>query len=168
MRRGKWPVLLSFPGGRVRYPRGGHRERQALREHSRHAPALVWLSGSERWLRTPGRTYARFRRVLGRAAARLLRLRPPHSQKFEIHVMGVAPDEHRHGVGRALVEAAVTAAVASGARVLTVKTLSASQPDEGYERTRAFYRGVGFFEIEEFPTLWEPGNPALMMPRILD
>jgi ribosomal protein S18 acetylase RimI-like enzyme len=89
----------------------------------------------------------------------------PHAS--ELHVMGVLTDHHHRGIGRALVEAAAAHARAAGTRFLTVKTLSSSQRDEGYKRTRAFYRAVGFVEIEEFPTLWEPGNPAVMMLRAL-
>ncbi len=89
----------------------------------------------------------------------------PHAS--EVHVMGVLQDHHRGGVGRALVEAAEAHAKAAGTRFLTVKTLSSSHPDEGYERTRAFYRAVGFVEIEELPDLWGPGNPALIMLRVL-
>jgi GNAT superfamily N-acetyltransferase len=83
----------------------------------------------------------------------------------EIHVMGVDPAHHRAGVGRALVEAAARHAAAQGMRYLTVKTLSAAHPDPGYARTRAFYEALGFVPLEEFPTLWDAENPALMMIR---
>ncbi|MBV9044233.1 MAG: GNAT family N-acetyltransferase [Alphaproteobacteria bacterium] len=86
---------------------------------------------------------------------------------FEIHVMGVKPEYHRHGAGRALVEAAAAYAKTHGAKFLTVKTLSHSMPDEGYARTRAFYFGMGFLELEEFPLLWNPENPALMLVKLL-
>ncbi|HEY1708017.1 MAG TPA: GNAT family N-acetyltransferase [Rhizomicrobium sp.] len=85
----------------------------------------------------------------------------------EIHVMGVRPEHHRSGAGRALVTAAETFARAQGARFLTVKTLSPSHPDPGYVKTRAFYEGVGFFPIEEVPLLWGPENPALMLIKTL-
>lgn len=89
----------------------------------------------------------------------------PHA--FEVHVMGVKPAYHRHGLGRALTQAAAAHAKGQGARILSVKTLSPSHPDEGYARTRAFYEGMGFFPIEEFPALWNPENPALMMIKLL-
>jgi hypothetical protein len=54
------------------------------------------------------------------------------------------------------------------ARLLTVKTLSPSHPDAGYALTRKFYEAVGFFPVEEFPTLWNPENPCLLMAKILD
>ena len=96
-----------------------------------------------------------------------LSLNRHNANAFEIHVMGVTPDHHRRGAGRALVDAAAAHAKAHGAKFLTVKTLSHSMPDEGYAKTRAFYFGIGFLELEEFPTLWSPENPALMMIKLL-
>jgi GNAT superfamily N-acetyltransferase len=94
-----------------------------------------------------------------------LKQHTPHA--FEVHVMGVRPERHRQGAGRALVAAAAAYASARGARLLTVKTLSASHPDPGYAATRQFYEAVGFAPVEEFPTLWGAENPALMLVRIL-
>ena len=90
----------------------------------------------------------------------------PHA--FEIHVMGVIPAQHRRGAGRALVDAAAAHARGAGARFLTVKTLSPRAPDPGYGATRAFYEGLGFLALEEFPMLWSADNPALMLIKVLD
>jgi len=49
----------------------------------------------------------------------------------------------------------------------TVKTLSPSHPDPGYGETRKFYEAMGFVPIEEFPTLWNIQNPAIMMAKVL-
>jgi GNAT superfamily N-acetyltransferase len=87
---------------------------------------------------------------------------------FEIHVLGVRPELHRKGFGRALVARAEILVREKGARFLTVKTLSASHPDPGYAKTRAFYLAMGFVPIEEFGTLWNPDNPAVMMLKVLD
>ena len=86
---------------------------------------------------------------------------------FEIHVMGVRPERHRTGVGRELVARAEARAREDGARFLTVKTLSSVHPDPGYAKTRAFYAAMGFVPIEEFGTLWNPDNPAVMMLKVL-
>jgi hypothetical protein len=51
-------------------------------------------------------------------------------------------------------------------RFLQVKTLGPGCPDEGYERTRRFYAGVGFEPLEEITGLW-PGNPCLIMIKTL-
>ena len=85
----------------------------------------------------------------------------------EVHLMAVRPEHHRHGVGRALLQSAEAELVASGIEYLQVKTLSDSHPDEGYVRTRAFYRSVGFRPLEELRTLWSPDQPALLFVKRL-
>ncbi|MBI5670971.1 MAG: GNAT family N-acetyltransferase [Chloroflexi bacterium] len=89
-----------------------------------------------------------------------------HSEaSAEIHVMGVLPDYHRRGAGRALVAAAEDYLRDKGVLFLQVKTLSASHPDEGYGKTRAFYLAMGFRLLEEFPELWGPGNPCWQLVK---
>ncbi|MGH8323679.1 MAG: hypothetical protein ACRETD_07760 [Steroidobacteraceae bacterium] len=43
---------------------------------------------------------------------------------------------------------------------------SSSRPDANYAKTRAFHAAMGFLEIEEFPLLWNPENPAAMLIRV--
>ncbi len=86
---------------------------------------------------------------------------------FEIHVMGVLPEHHRTGAGRALVARAAAYAAGCGARFLTVKTLAASHPDPGYALTRRFYEAEGFLPLEVFDDLWGEANPCLMLARVL-
>jgi ribosomal protein S18 acetylase RimI-like enzyme len=85
----------------------------------------------------------------------------------EVYVMGVKRSWHRRGIGRALVEAAVEHAISQGVCFLTVKTLSPSNDDPNYARTRLFYGALGFLPIEEFPTLWGAENPCILMVRPL-
>jgi GNAT superfamily N-acetyltransferase len=85
----------------------------------------------------------------------------------EVYVMGVLPEYHRKGVGRAMLRAAEATLVDSGVEYLQVKTLSPSKPDAGYENTRAFYFAQGFRPLEEFPLLWDVENPALQMVKAL-
>lgn len=85
----------------------------------------------------------------------------------EVHVMGVRPQWHRRGVGRALLGAAERWLLAEGVRFLQVKTLGPSRPDPNYARTHAFYASVGFVPLEEIPTLWGPRNPCLIMVKPL-
>ncbi len=100
----------------------------------------------------------------GRADAIMI-LKPHFDTAVEIYLLAVRPSLHRRGVGRALIEQARSCALARGARYLTVKTLGPSQVYEPYERTRAFYRALGFTPLEEFTELWGPENPALLMVR---
>ena len=81
----------------------------------------------------------------------------------EVYLMAVKPDHHRHGVGTAMLRHVELRLAQSGVEFLQVKTLSAARPDPGYDSTRAFYLAYGFRPLEEFPTLWDPANPALQM-----
>jgi GNAT superfamily N-acetyltransferase len=81
----------------------------------------------------------------------------------EILVMGVDPDRHRRGVGRRLVAAAIGWSVQHGVRWLHVKTRGPSTPDPAYERTRRFYRAVGFDDLYESRTEWGVENAALVL-----
>ena len=85
----------------------------------------------------------------------------------EVHLMAVDRSWHRRGVGRALLRAAQDDLSRDGVRFLQVKTLSESRPNEGYERTRRFYLAEGFSPLEEFPDLWDPGNPCLQLVKSL-
>jgi len=84
----------------------------------------------------------------------------------EIHVIGVHPDHHGRGIGRALMDAAEAALRADGTEFLQVKTLGPSRPNEPYERTRGFYRHLGFRPLEE-NDLWGEGNPCLILVKHL-
>ncbi|HEY3577196.1 MAG TPA: coenzyme F420-0:L-glutamate ligase [Gaiellaceae bacterium] len=83
----------------------------------------------------------------------------------EIYVMGVRQDQHRRGLGRALVAEAERWCRAHGIRYLQVKTLGPSLPDPGYDATRLFYEAVGFVAIEELHGLWSHDNPTLILVK---
>ena len=85
----------------------------------------------------------------------------------EVYVMAVLPEFHRRGIGGALLEHAEDVLAAEGIEFLQVKTLAPSKPDERYDKTRAFYQANGFRALEEFPDLWDPGNPALQMIKAI-
>ena len=72
--------------------------------------------------------------------------------------IAVSPDVHRSGIGARLVEYAERRLAASGATELRVDTLGESVDYEPYERTRAFYRAVGFVDFESVMTD-NPGMP---------
>lgn len=85
----------------------------------------------------------------------------------EIHLLAVAADHHRLGIGSQLVGAMVTECRAREVRLLQVKTLGPSRPDEAYAATRAFYLAEGFLPLEE-NHLWGEVNPCLIMVRPLE
>lgn len=82
---------------------------------------------------------------------------------IDVHLLAVRPHRHRQGVGKALIDEARAFAHRSGKPFLTVKTQGPSAGYEAYDRTRAFYAGVGFKGLEEFTEIWGPENPCLIM-----
>jgi len=104
----------------------------------------------------------RGKRILG-----LLVLKRNSAQSAEIFFMGVQPNEHRKGIGRALLEAAEDRLRVEQVASLEVKTLGPSRPDEGYERTRRFYLAMGFQAQDESLETWGPENPCLTLVKKL-
>ncbi len=84
----------------------------------------------------------------------------------EVYVMGILKEFQGRCIGKRLIEKVEQHL--KNKKYLTVKTLSPSNLDKGYEKTRAFYRGVGFLPLEEFTTLWDENNPCLFMIKSLN
>jgi coenzyme F420-0:L-glutamate ligase/coenzyme F420-1:gamma-L-glutamate ligase len=88
------------------------------------------------------------------------------AQAAEVYVMGVRREQHRRGIGRALVVEAERWCRAQGIRFLQVKTLGPSRPDPGgYDLTREFYDAMGFVRLEELHGLWDEENPTLILVK---
>ena len=81
--------------------------------------------------------------------------------------MGVRPEMHHQGIGRALMNNAEDWLRQNGVEYLQVKTLGESHNDAGYGQTRSFYRSVGFVPLEEFSQIWDEHNPCLVMVKRL-
>lgn len=90
-----------------------------------------------------------------------------NTSSAEIYVMGVLPEAHRQGVGRALITQAQAWLKQEGVEYVQVKTLGPSHPDEGYLKTRNFYAAMGFKPLEEFTQIWDEHNPCLIMVQKL-
>ena len=97
----------------------------------------------------------------GRRAG-FLTLRAHNPRSAEIRVMGVLPDLHRRGIGRALADHAVKVLRQRSVEFLQVKTLGPSRESEEYARTRRFYESLGFVPLEE-NLHWGAANPCLVM-----
>lgn len=95
----------------------------------------------------------------------LVVLEPDRTGACVIWWLGVRPEAHRLGVGRALVAAAAQEAGRLGCRRLIVETLSPRWPSAAYDATRRFYRAVGFVPWLEIEAV--PGEPMLWMRRRL-
>lgn len=86
----------------------------------------------------------------------------------EIHVVGVLPEYHRTGVGRALVDRVVNEARSRRSQLLSVKTLGPSHPNPGgYRATLQFYREMGFLPVEELQGVWDD-IPCLLLVKVLN
>ena len=96
-----------------------------------------------------------------------LSLKRHFDRAAEVHCMGIVPEYHRRGIGRALQARAEAWCLDEGIEYLQVKTLGPSRVCEHYARTRAFYRAVGFEPLEELKTLWNEANPCLMLVKRL-
>ena len=97
----------------------------------------------------------------------LLTLQLHNPYAAEVHLIAVLPEHHRSGIGRRMLQHAERRLADSGVEFLQVKTLSEKRPDTNYDKTRAFYLAQGFRPLEEFPTLWDPSNPALQLIKSL-
>lgn len=86
----------------------------------------------------------------------------------EIYNMGTLEEYHRQGIGKSLIEMAEKYCFDDGFKYLTVKTLDDSAIYEPYERTRNFYRKVGFVPLEVFTTFWDEENPCLFLAKHLE
>jgi ribosomal protein S18 acetylase RimI-like enzyme len=96
-----------------------------------------------------------------------LSIKQHYSKTAELYIMAVLPEYHRCGIGRGLLAVAETYLQNQGVMYLQVKTLSESNPDPNYANTRAFYFAMGFSPLEEFKSLWNDANPALLLVKTL-
>ena len=85
----------------------------------------------------------------------------------EIYVIGIKKVFHRKGIGKELVEMAAQRSREMNKRLLSVKTLSESDADVNYAKTRKFYLAMGFYPFEEIVELWGEDNPCLIMVKVL-
>lgn len=92
-----------------------------------------------------------------------------HHNEFtsEIYCMGLFQEVHGRGLGKQLLNEAENFLKGQRKKFLTVKTLGDSFPDPGYERTKQFYRAVGFIPLEESTEIWGPQVPCLFMVKVL-
>ena len=82
-------------------------------------------------------------RIDGRAHGLLL-LKRHSAVSAEIYWLGVDPDHHRQGLGRALISTIEHRLRQDRLKYLFVMTLHPDDPYEPYRRTRAFYERLGF------------------------
>lgn len=84
----------------------------------------------------------------------------------EVYCMGILKSHHRKGYGQALMHALETYAKVQGFKFLQVKTVEQGRYDI-YDQTNAFYKSVGFYELEVFPDLWDEWNPCQIFVKAI-
>lgn len=91
-----------------------------------------------------------------------------NSQALELSWLGVFKEYQGKGVGTKLVTESLED-MGAEFEVCMVKTLSEVDPDEGYKRTRGFYKKLGFIPLETidpYPGMSE-GNPIQIFVKLL-
>ena len=86
-------------------------------------------------------------------------LKQTGKETMELSVMGVRKECHRKGVGRRLFAAAKDYASMHGYEFIQVKTVRTGMYED-YDITNAFYRSLGFRELEVLPDYWDESNPC--------
>nr|WP_290442004.1 GNAT family N-acetyltransferase [Clostridium gasigenes] len=77
----------------------------------------------------------------------------------ELYVMGVLKEFHRNKIGNDLFKTCYEYSKYQGYLYMQVKTVKEGCYEE-YDRTIAFYKNLGFKELECFPILWDEWNPC--------
>ena len=113
------------------------------------------------------RDYPFFAAYDGGAPIGFLALKIHNEYTADIFNLGVLEEYHRKKTGGLLVEAAEKYCLDNGHVYLTVKTLDSSASYEPYDRTRAFYKKIGFIPLEVFTAFWDEENPCLFMAKYL-
>ena len=85
----------------------------------------------------------------------------------DIYCMGVQKAHHRRGIGRKLYLALELFAKKQKLSFLQVKTVQEGTYDI-YDKTNAFYKALGFLELECFPDLWDKHNPCQILVKHMD
>lgn len=83
----------------------------------------------------------------------------------EIYVIGILKEYHNCGIGKQLIKKCEEMLRKNNYKFLMVKTLGESHPDKNYKNTRAFYKKIGFYPLEEISEIWGKKNPCLIMVK---
>jgi ribosomal protein S18 acetylase RimI-like enzyme len=101
----------------------------------------------------------------GRGLAAVLFYRPEDAadRAFDLTMIAVRPDLQGGGRGAALMRYAEQDLRDRGQRLVVVRTSGTAQ----YDRTRAFYRGLGYAEHAHVPDYWTDGDDLVFFTKRL-
>jgi len=85
----------------------------------------------------------------------------------ELYVLGILRKYHRKGIGKLLMEYIYKELKERKIHYLEVKTLDESRESEEYQRTRMFYKKMGFIPFDILENEWGKENPCLIMLKDL-
>ena len=92
-------------------------------------------------------------------------LRKADKRSLEVSWLAVKKDSQGIGIGSALIKEVLNKYAEKGFSICYVKTLAETVEDEGYAKTRSFYKNLGFCTLEiidPYPG-WSEGNPCLVL-----
>ncbi len=99
----------------------------------------------------------------GLASVVLYRPEEAADRVADLTMIAVRPDLHRTGRGAALMRHAERDLRERGQRLLVVRTSSTAQ----FDRTRSFYRGLGYAEHARVPDYWSDGDDLVLFTKRL-
>lgn len=94
-------------------------------------------------------------------AVGFIALKPTTKDTLDIYCMGILKDYQGNKIGKKLIDVAITYALENNYKLIQVKTVNYGS-NKHYDMTNMFYKAMGFYELEVFPTLWDTWNPCLI------
>ena len=91
--------------------------------------------------------------------------RKADTASLEISWLAIKKDRQGQGIGKKLVKDSLNIFSRNGYKLCYVKTLAETVKDEGYSKTRAFYKKLGFNTLEiisPYPG-WDKENPCQIL-----
>lgn len=90
-----------------------------------------------------------------------------HDATGDIYLMAVAPQYHRQGIGRLLIETAEIFFAKKSCKRIVIKTLSDTVNYAPYLKTCRFYEEMGYEKMITFDEFWDEQNPCLLLIKDL-
>ncbi|MCL2564369.1 MAG: GNAT family N-acetyltransferase [Defluviitaleaceae bacterium] len=100
-------------------------------------------------------------------AVGFLAMKPHNSLHAELCVMGILTEYHHMSIGRGLFNTFQNYCINNNYKYISVKTLDSSINYEPFNKTRKFYKAMGFLPFEVNQTAWDAENPCLIMIKDL-